>query len=124
MTITLYLIINVLLCITVQSVKGFITPISTSRVAKPRNFLAMLDVDASTVVLGLAAAGGLGAFSIYSKVAIETAGVISGIPVESDIVELGALDGKNVFYLPPGCDYTAIMAVEESDIKKRRIKLP
>lgn len=82
----------------------------------------MLDVDASTVVLGLAAAGGIGTFSLYSKVAIETAGVISGIPVESDIVELDAVDGKNIFYLPPGCDYTAIMPVGESDMKKKKDK--
>lgn len=84
--------------------------------------LAMFDIDSGTVALGVAALGGISAFSLYSKIAIETAGVISGIPVESDVVELDAVDGKNVFYLPPGCDYTAIMAVEEMDMKKKKDK--
>jgi hypothetical protein len=66
---------------------------------------------------------GVGALTIYSRVAVATAGLISGLPVESEVVELDAVDGKNVFYLPPGCDYTAIMAVKgETDPKKIKEK--
>ena len=80
----------------------------------------MFDIDSGTVALGVAALGAQ-RLQLVLKDRNRTAGAISGIPVESD-VELDAVDGKNVFYLPPGCDYTATMAVEEMDMKKKKDK--
>lgn len=90
-----------------------------------RSEVSMIDLDgisASTVALVGLGGLGIGAFVSYSKIAVETAGVISGIPVESDVVEFNAVDGKNVFYLPPGCDYTAVMPIEEVDTEKKKQK--
>ena len=39
-----------------------------------------------------------------------SAGIVSGIPAKSTVVEIDALDGKNIFYLPKGTDFTAVMS--------------
>ena len=33
-----------------------------------------------------------------------------GIPAESSVVEIDAQDGKNIFYLPKGTEFTAVMS--------------
>lgn len=49
-------------------------------------------------------------FAVYWRMQIVTAGVITGIPLKSSVVEVDALDGKNIFYLPVGTDFTAVMS--------------
>jgi len=44
---------------------------------------------------------------------VVTIGLVGGIPTGSNIVELDAVDGKNVFYLPKDSFYTAIMTSGE-----------
>lgn len=44
---------------------------------------------------------------------VVTTGLVGGIPTGSNIVELDAVDGKNVFYLPKDSFYTAIMTSGE-----------
>ena len=39
-----------------------------------------------------------------------SAGIVTGIPAKSSVVEVDALDGKNIFYLPKDTDYTAVMS--------------
>ena len=39
-----------------------------------------------------------------------SAGIVTGIPSQSSVVEVDAQDGKNIFYLPKGTDYTAVMS--------------
>ena len=49
-----------------------------------------------------------------------SAGIVSGIPGKSSVVEVDALDGKNIFYLPKGTDFTAVMFPGKT--KKVKIK--
>ena len=72
-------------------------------------------------LIGIGLGGMTYAFSYY-KVALATAGIISGIKPNQDVVELDCLDGKNVFYLPAGTDYTAVMGEGVGDSKKRAEK--
>ena len=70
---------------------------------------------ATSVILGL---GGIGAavnFAAYAKLQVETAQLVGGIPRDSVVTEIDAQDGKNVFYLPPGIDYTAVMASQSKE---------
>lgn len=48
--------------------------------------------------------------AVYWKMQFISAGIVSGIPLASRVVELDAQDGKNVFYLPKGAAYTAVMS--------------
>ena len=59
----------------------------------------------------------------YTKFAFATAETINGIPPNFSVVEIDAKDGKNVFYLPRGTDYTAVMELpDESDENRREEK--
>ncbi len=58
---------------------------------------------------------------VYWKMQFVTASLISGIQPYSTVVEIDAQDGKQVFYLPQGCDYTAIMG-NSGDERKAREK--
>jgi hypothetical protein len=48
--------------------------------------------------------------AVYWKMQFISAGIVSGVPLASRVVELDAQDGKNVFYLPKGAQYTAVMS--------------
>jgi len=65
---------------------------------------------------------GLFKFIVYSRMQFVTASMIGGIPPRSNIVEIDAKDGKNVFYLSKECDYTAVMPIIETDPKKIKDK--
>jgi hypothetical protein len=39
-----------------------------------------------------------------------SAGIVTGIPPNSCVVEVDAVDGKNIFYLPKGTEFTAVMS--------------
>jgi hypothetical protein len=108
------------------SFQAKINPVRAATTTSLRMFEAgsFMDTYGAAGVALLGGAGvGVGALAIYSRVAVATAGLISGLPVESEVIELDAVDGKNVFYLPPGCDYTAIMSVKgETDPKKIKEK--
>ena len=65
---------------------------------------------------------GLFKFIVYSRMQFVTASMIGGIPPRSNIVEIDAKDGKNVFYLSKECDYTAVMPIAETDPKKIKDK--
>ena len=51
-----------------------------------------------------------------------SASTINGIPANFQVVEIDAKDGKNVFYLPKGTDYTAVMAASNDGDEKKRIE--
>ena len=53
----------------------------------------------------------------YWRVQLETAKLLGGIPEGLTVLELGVVDGKNIFYLPKRTDYTAIMPVNIDDVK-------
>lgn len=59
----------------------------------------------------------------YSKMQYVTASILGGIPDNFKIVEIDVRDGKNVFYMPKGTDYTAVMLPNESDPKKLQEKM-
>ena len=65
---------------------------------------------------------GLFKFIVYSRMQFVTASMIGGIPPRSSIVEIDAKDGKNIFYLSKECDYTAVMPITETDLKKIKDK--
>jgi len=90
-----------------------------SRPIAGRESILWLEADtaglATSVILGL---GGIGAavnFAAYAKLQVETAQLVGGIPRDSVVTEIDAQDGKNVFYLPPGIDYTAVMPSQSKD---------
>lgn len=64
---------------------------------------------------------GLLKLGIYWRTQYLTASVISGIPKECSVVEIDAADGKNIYYLPKGTDYTAVMnpGNDQSKIKEK-----
>lgn len=69
-------------------------------------------LDTGTATTAILALGGVSAainFYSYAKLQLETAQIVGGIPKDSVVTEIDAQDGKNVFYLAPGVDYTAIM---------------
>ena len=85
----------------------------------PRKIETQLDFDASmTTALeaGIAIGGSylLLQLGAYWRMQFVTAGIISGIPAASSIVELDAKDGKTVFYLPKKAFYTAVMSQGDS----------
>jgi hypothetical protein len=52
-----------------------------------------------------------------------TASLVGGVPEGSSLVEIDAIDGKNVFYLPKGIDFTAVMSTgNDADMKKQKEK--
>ena len=53
-------------------------------------------------------------FAVYWKMQFVSAGIVTGIPSKSSVVEVDAQDGKNIFYLPKGTDYTAVMSPGEA----------
>jgi len=89
----------------------------------------VVEVDATTLAAVSAIAFGVTKFAIYSKMQFITgastmpyflvfivsivmiASIIGGIPANFKVAELDTVDGKNIFYLPKGTDYTAIMPV-------------
>jgi hypothetical protein len=50
---------------------------------------------------------------------------LGGIPANSKIVEVDAVDGKNIFYLPKDSDFTAIMKITDNtqDLNKKIEKI-
>lgn len=71
-----------------------------------------VEIDSGTATNAILALGLVGAgvnFFSYARLQLETAQIIGGIPRNSIVTEFDAQDGKNVFYLPPGVDYTAVM---------------
>lgn len=71
----------------------------------------------------LLAAGsyGLLRLGIYWRAQVLTASLLGGIPPNSKIVDIGAVDGKNVFYLPKGSDYTAVMNPKGDPTKQKEV---
>ena len=51
----------------------------------------------------------------YFRYQLETAKVIGELPPNLSLIELDAVDGKNVFYLPRGTDYTAVISIGERE---------
>jgi SAM-dependent methyltransferase len=67
---------------------------------------------------GAAALGGaalLFKLGVYWRMQFVSAAMVSGIPRGSTVVELDAQDGKNVFYLGEGVQYTAVMSSGSDD---------
>lgn len=62
---------------------------------------------------GMAAVAALFKVSVYSRMQYTTASLLGGMPPNSIVVEMDAIDGKNIFYLPKGVDYTAVMPIKE-----------
>jgi SAM-dependent methyltransferase len=62
---------------------------------------------------GMVAATALFKISVYSRMQYTTASLLGGMPPNSVVVEMDAIDGKNIFYLPKGVDYTAVMPIKE-----------
>ena len=86
--------------------------------------LALGELDTSTATTAILALGGVGAainFYSYAKLQLETAQIVGGIPKDSVVTEMDAQDGKNVFYLAPGVDYTAIMLSSAQSKEKAAI---
>ena len=72
------------------------------------------------LLLSSVAAFGGAKFVGYTKFAFATAETINGIPPNFSVVEIDARDGKNVFYLPKGTDYTAVMELPNEADEERR----
>ena len=82
------------------------------------------EVDTGTltnVILGLGVAGAGLNFASYWSLQLETARILGGVPRGSVVTELDALDGKNIFYLPEGVDYTAVMLSSQQGKEKAAI---
>ena len=56
-------------------------------------------------------------FGVYWRMQFVTAGMVGGIPKQSTVVELEAVDGKNIFYLPKDTQYTAVMSPGDDPAK-------
>jgi hypothetical protein len=81
--------------------------------------LLVANFPASSVIFSLIGLYGMAKFGIYWYMQLKTAELLSGIPPNLSIVEYDAKDGKNIFYLPRGSDYTAIMTIKDiKDIRK------
>lgn len=77
------------------------------------------DFPISTTIAASIASFGLAKILVYSKMQVVTATTVAGIPPNSNVVEFDALDGKQIFYLPRGCDYTAVMPLGD-DVSKQK----
>lgn len=75
-----------------------------------------------TVATVLLASYTLFKFAVYSRMQLVTASIISGIPANSNVVEINAVDGKNVFYLANSIDYTAVMQLPKGETDEKKIK--
>jgi hypothetical protein len=86
-------------------------------------FLSIGEYDVTIpAAIGVASLGVIGTKVLgYWKSQFAVAELIGGIPPNCQVVELDAQDGKNVFYLPKGSEYTAIMKAD-SDPKKMKEK--
>lgn len=60
--------------------------------------------------------------SQYFRLQTITASIIGGIPKNYKVVEIDAQDGKNIFYLPDGIEYTAIMNAGGTDTDNKKVK--
>lgn len=75
-------------------------------------------------VLSIIGVYGLLKLFIYWSMQLKTAELLSGIPPNLSVVEVGAVDGKNIFYLPKGSDYLAVMPlVGDENKQKEKAKL-
>jgi SAM-dependent methyltransferase len=77
---------------------------------------------------GLATIAGYSALQVgtYWRMQFVTAGMIGGIPENCKVAELNAKDGKNIFYLPKGIEFTAIMPQDSSkgtDKEEEKLRL-
>lgn len=82
------------------------------------------ELDSGVATSAILAVGALGAginFLSYAKLQLETAQIVGGIPKNSLVCEMDAQDGKNVFYLPPGVEYTAVMRSSSQSKEKAAI---
>ena len=78
-------------------------------------------VEPTTVVLGLGVAGAAVNFASYWKLQFETARICGGVPRGAIVTEMDAQDGKNIFYLPEGVDYTGVMLSSQQNKEKAAI---
>lgn len=62
---------------------------------------------------------GLVKLTSYWKIQYETAEMLGGIPSKSKVLELDAKDGKNIFYMPKGVDFTAVMSPGDDPEKQK-----
>ena len=88
----------------------------------PNELLTAADSFSTPLLLSSIGAFGVVKFVGYTKFAFSTAETINGIPPNFSVVEIDAKDGKNVFYLPKGTDYTAVMELSEEEDEKKRIE--
>jgi SAM-dependent methyltransferase len=90
---------------------------------KPLQLLGV-EMDSTATTSAILALGALGAgvnFFSYAKLQLETAQIVGGIPKNSVVTEMDAQDGKNIFYLPPGVEYTAVMLSSAQSKEKAAI---
>jgi len=79
------------------------------------------DLTSTLAPLAPAGAAALGSaallfkLGVYWRMQFVSAAMVSGIPRGSTVVELDAQDGKNVFYLGEGVQYTAVMSSGSDD---------
>lgn len=123
----LFLLIGAALATGLRSVPRSLlldVPVITPRCAFPRLRALPLEVDSGTatnVLLGLGVIGAGLNFLSYWTLQLETARILGGVPRGSVVTELDALDGKNIFYLPEGVDYTGVMLSSQQGKEKAAI---
>eukprot|EP01039_Chlorochromonas_danica_P001914 gene1914-2092_t len=121
-TVTCWLVIALFQTACVLSFKQVLySPPQRSRVRLSPDDLAVV-VDGSNLAWAALLGGslwGLSSIVGYAKSQYAIANLVGGIPKGSDVVEIDPIDGKNVFYLPATCTYTAIMPIDPSLDAKR-----
>ena len=133
-----YILLIIMLVITYSNVNSFRNTIFKLKLLKTTSIKDILTSDFTSTItetlptqnypltislLSLTGIALLTKLGIYWRMQYEIAQILGNIPKNYKIVEFDAQDGKNIFYLPSGSDYTAIMTVNEKDIKKYNEKL-
>ncbi len=122
--------LNIFVCITLLFTShSFVLPTlklnlikKNERALKDLNVLT--DFPISSTIAGSVCLFGLTKLIIYWRMQFVIADIVGGIPPSSKVVELDAQDGKQIFYLSTGCDYTAVMGPGSmSDESKRQQRL-
>eukprot|EP01038_Epipyxis_sp_PR26KG_P009269 gene9269-12486_t len=110
---------------TKRVMKPHFFPISVDRTSTHQS-LSLNDFDTYQIAGGLAVIVG-GTYGLvttiqYYRMQYIAASLYGQMPPDSDILEIDAEDGKNVYYIPEKSRYTAIMPVKENDPNKKKVK--
>lgn len=77
------------------------------------------DINPLYVAASLLPIAAVSNIAVYWRMQFVTAGMVGGIPKNSKVVELDAKDGKNIFYLGSGIEYTAVMSPGDNPDKAK-----